>query len=1738
MQVAAMEGESPLLDGFEVTVLGSVGVRIDGEQVKMGPRLRRLLAGLVVADGDVVSVDRLADIVWEGSPPRGADRTLKSYVTRLRQALSAGTDAIEFRAPGYLMTVTDHLDSRVFEHDLDEGLLQQRRADHQAAGVALSAAVGRWTGRAYAEFADEEWARPEAVRLEERLLEAREAQIDVLVATGADEQAVAAATALAESEPLRERPRALMMTALYAAGRQAEALRHFRSYAHLLAEETGLTPSSELSELEGRILRGEPAAEQSPSMLRGYRVGERIGEGAFSVVHAGVQPGLDRPVAIKIIRGELADAPEFIRRFEFEARTVGRLEHPHVVPLYDYWREPGAGFLVMRLMRGGSVEQMLRRQGPYSAAQVVKLVDDVGGALTAAHRAGIVHRDVRPANLLLDTDGETYLADFGIAISASTQDGASMLQPDYAAPEVLRGQPATATADVLSLGVTVFELLTGRLPFADSDDHVELVRRQMDEPLPPVTATRSDLPTAVDDVLARSTAKAPDDRYPTIAAMTADLTAALGSSPSVQLGRQMTTRRVSSTVANPYVGLHAFDEADEDRFAGRESLVAEIVETLERSSLVTVVGPSGSGKSSAVRAGVLPALRRGAVAGSDRWFVATMMPGDDPVGALETALLRIAVNPPTSLRQQLAQPGGMLRAIRRILPDDRAELLLIIDQFEELFSQSADEAERDRFLNELAMAISAVDSPLRVVATIRADHYDAPLRHAAMAPLVSSGVVSVTPMTPDELERAISAPARAVDVQVDPSLLAMLVAEMSANSSALPLMQFALTEVFDQRTADVMLQSTYQELGGLTGALAARADRIVDTSDPKDEVEVRRLFSRLVTLGDGGADARRRALRSDLGGDDRTAWLLDSLVSARLLTSDADEATRQPTIEIAHEALLREWPRLRAWIDEDRSDLAVLQSIGRTATEWAGRGRDNGGLARAARLAMATDLVARHGDWLSPIECEWFEASVAAAEAENVERLRRADRDRRQNHRLRRLLLVAACLLVVASLAAATALVLRSRANRSERDADIERLVAVSAAQIATAPDRAILLALEAYRQRPDAVTAGAVQRAIATEPRLVAHRRPTLGDGARTIMSADGNVAVEHVIRGDQTEFAFVDTDSNELLGQPVVLGVRSDFVAVSGDGSVAVAGVLDDGTLNVVRTGGEPAVKIAVGRPGSVALDREGTTMVVDDFPIDGEPSIVVIDVATGATISERTIDDDPLVSIDLHGMSPDGTRYAVSTYSNIQAVIRPSTVILDAATGSDITTLTSEHGEPFAVAWSPTNGFALGYSDGTVEVFDPDGVSIRVLTGHSDPVGHLAIGPDGAVAAAAVDGSVRQWDPTGAASGPIAFGSAATSLASTADGRFQLAFSDGTRSILGPSPAALYDLTRDGEFSAVDARSPYNIQPRIDFTGLVMRRLDDDTLAGDVGFLTDLPNGAGTPPFISIDGEWMLAFDAGQSRPLGLVYDVTGATRIPFTMAEVDIATDTSSNDPGSMRVSAGGDRLITLGYTRSGQARVTALALPDLSVVAGPLDIAGGAGRLLELMNGDVLVAGGSPDGTSGSQGLAQLLDGDLADAPRQIPGSIGLVPLHQSDEGEVLLGDNDGRVALLDPDTLELRFLEDVDGPAIEGAISPDGRTVAVVLKEAGVQLLDTEDGGRIGIPMPGVPYTQQGWPGVRWSDDSEHFWAGTGGPVHRFLASADGWVERACDIAGRELTEEEWRTYVSDDGDRRSICGG
>ena len=458
-------------------------------------------------------------------------------------------------------------------------------------------------------------------------------------------------------------------------------------------------------------------------------------------------------------------------------------------------------------------------------------------------------------------------------------------------------------------------------------------------------------------------------------------------------------------MSNPYKGLRAFTEADADNFYGRDELIEQLVGIVASDTgLTAVVGPSGSGKSSLVHAGLIPALRR--VERPDAsWVIAVMRPGAYPFTELEAALVRAVENPPaTSMNLLWDDDSALLRAVLRIVPDDGSRLLLVIDQFEELFALVADE-QRDRFLRSLITLATDPRSRSRVLVTLRADFYDRPLMHPEFGRLMTGHVVNVVPLAADELEAAALGPALRVGVTFELGLLAALIAEVSGQPNALPLFQYTLTELFDRRQDSVLTRAAYEALGGIRGAVASRAEEIYQGLDREQQEAVRQLFLRLVTVG-RDSETRRVVAASELITLDVDTVTMHAAVEAfatnRLLVRDRDAFSGALTVEVAHEALLSEWERLRQWIDDGRDELRQHAAYTLALDDWLTAGRDPDYLLAGGRLDHFEQWRATTTMRLTAPEREFLDEALQRRDQAQVAETARAAEQTRLRHRARR----------------------------------------------------------------------------------------------------------------------------------------------------------------------------------------------------------------------------------------------------------------------------------------------------------------------------------------------------------------------------------------------------------------------------------------------------------------------------------------------------------------------------------------------------------------------------------------------------------------------------------------------------------------------------------------------------------------------------------------------------------------
>jgi WD40 repeat protein/serine/threonine protein kinase len=1406
---------------MEFGLLGPLEVLDQGESLQLGgPKQRTVLAHLLLRANNLVTAERLIDALWGEEPAASARNTLQTYIKHLRKMV--GRERIEHVSSGYVLRVgPGELDLLRFET-----LVEEARAlfpsDLPSAAKGLRGALSLWRGPALVDLAEQPSLRPEITRLEEQRIATIEERIGADLALGRHHELVPELETFVAHHPFREGAWGYLMVALYRSGRQGDALAAYQRAREVLTGELGIDPSPELQHIQEQVLKQDIGLDLGGEPLRGYRLLELLGEGAFGAVHRAFQPEVGREVAVKIVHPRLAKDPEFIRRFAAEAQLVARLEHPHIVPAYDYWRDPGGAYLVMRYLRGGSLRQLLAAQGPLEPDRAAQVIDDVASALAAAHRLGVVHRDVQPANILFDEEGNTYLSDFGIARDLATARSArGRMSPGdiayYLSPEEARGETATQRADTYSLGLVLYECLTARRAVTDSPS--DRSAREREGPIPSVTATRPDLQPAIDEVIGRATAAEPADRYLEVldlasAARQALTGAVLALAPNGEVD-----------VRNPYKGLRAFSEADTEDFFGREELVERLVEQFAEdvrgSRFLGVIGPSGSGKSSVVRAGLIPALRAGALPGSKTWFYTEMTPGRHPFDELAAALLRISVDAPPGLTDRLERDErGLVHAAERVLLDSDSELVLVVDQFEELFTLVDDDDVRARFLAVLAGAVADSRSRLRVVVTLRADFYDRPLAYQGFGELLGSSAYTVTPLTPRDLARAVARPAEAVGVTVEPALVTEVSVEFADRPGALPLLEYALTEAFERRGDHELTLDAYLAIGGMSGALARRAEAFYEGLDDTGKECVRQLLLRLVALGEDSVETRRRVLRTELASvqvDGRPVdSVADALGASRLVSFDRDPVTRGPTVEVAHEALLRGWDRLAGWIDEARDDLRTNRGLEHDAAEWKWGDRDPSLLLRGSRLEQIETWMSRTDLALTALTREYADASVRERDeegrVEEARRQREASLRRRSVNRLRGLVAVLA---VGALVAASLALVARDRGRLAEREARVataRELAGAAVSNIDLNAEQSLRLALEAV-QTTYRVDGTAVPAAIeALHRALQADRLVFTVPGYSASFSDDGSRLLVVGTRGNQmggrTPVRVLDAKTGVQLQEATGSG-RGD-AAFSPDGEFFATSVwTGDGPTFIWETSTGESVWRYEGRGGEgLAFSPDGRLLAFCGGP-NGcggrDPKTYVFDVRTGkgnvlqgvgplafAPDGERllignasgdrsmaiivdpmepkdgsrrvTLVEDPQAEVGSGAWSPDGS--SVATLSGT------SVAVWDARTGIERFAIFPPSGSFTSVTFGPHSLLATGMEDGTALVWalSTDGAEpILTVGGHTAKVSSVSFNGDGTrLATSSDDGSVKVWDISSHAGGEWMTVAGLGAVAFSPDGR----------------------------------------------------------------------------------------------------------------------------------------------------------------------------------------------------------------------------------------------------------------------------------------------------------------------------------------------------------------------------------
>ena len=1173
-----------------------------------------------------------------------------------------------------------------------------------------------------------------------------------------------------------------------------------------------------------------------------------------------------------------------------------------------------------------------------------------------------------------------------------------------------------------------------------------------------------------------------------------------------------------SAAVCPFKGLAFFDRTDTEYFFGRERLVTELVAGLVESTLVGILGPSGVGKSSLLRAGLLPALSAGAIPGSTQWRQVLMRPGERPCRPLERALA-----------------GDRLGdALERLPPGGR--LVIAVDHLEELFTICRGEGERAAVLDALISAARDPERRALVLVTLRADFYGHFAAYPRFAELLSASHVLVSAMAPDELRRAIEQPAARAGLEVERALVDALVSDVAGEPGGLPLLSTALLELWRARDGHILRYENYRRSDGVRGAVARLAEAAYAQLGASERGVARKLMLRLAG-GEDAALARRRVPRAELERLDGARPVIAALSDARLLTVSDGE------VELSHEALLYEWPRYAVWLEEDRIERHLHAHLISSSREWDAAGRDEGDLYRGARLAGALDWAGQHRDELSPSEQRFLAASRDHAE---------------RSARRQRALLAGLGLLLLASLVAGTiALIEKQRAAVAARVALARQLGAQAANEPRT--DLAMLLAREAVNLDRSPETEGSLLALLERNSALVGSLGlPSDAPPQQLVVSPDGHILVvgasglrvydarARSVSGRRlTDFggtrAPVYSADGSLLAYPTS-GVRSS-ITVRDARTLRLRFRLDppqrsdsspdmpDAHLLITPDG--KTIYAAYGAFSGADLARASTYLakwslpsgqLMSSTPIDGAgllalglsdagARIVVVDARTIRLFDARSLRRLRSIAITpasvaptAAAISPDGRTLAIASHSGTVAFV-------DSETGRAHSGADPSMGPVSELAYSPNNRVVASAANSGVTIWD--GRSRKtVLTIPAGQVEPMAFSPDGqTLYTSSIGGLVLEWDLTGQASfgrqhafngqstccsNPVE--PAAPPLALSPDGKTFAAR-------LGASTVGLFSvrtMQRRGSFSVRSADVA-------DITTLAWSPTAPELAIGGHSGVVQLWSTAGTPRLVrslsglqpangrleaiqaiqfSPDGRLIAASDASHSsQPSGGSFASESPQRHGASLALW--RTDTGKLSPGlyPRDLGTGPDPFDPLAF--SPNSRLVAIGAPD------------GSDRVIDTLTAQTRLvlhpSGGqyttslafSPTGTlaTGTQnGIVQLWD--PISSTRSPPpllvanGPISSIAFDSTGQRFVTTASQDGTIKLFATSTLQQEgaTLNTDQGAISTATLAPRSNTLVVVNDR-------------------GNAFT---WP-----------------------LSLTAWEQRACAIAGRNLTRQEWNRFVA-----------
>jgi serine/threonine protein kinase len=725
-------------------------------------------------------------------------------------------------------------------------------------------------------------------------------------------------------------------------------------------------------------------------------------------------------VVIKIPKWDISnisdknEIKEIKRSFREEALKLHELskelKSPHIVQFKEIFQEGTWDLpcIVMEYIEGVTLEQLVNKhleetQQPLDEDIALQYIEQIGQALITIHNSNLLHRDINPGNIMIRTaTNEAVLIDFGLArkfIPAQKLEQTTvLLTSGYAPPEQYIKSTITGEfSDVYALAATLYYLLTAKVPI----DAFERTRgKYLEEP----QEINPKISKEINNAILKGMDLKEDNRPKTVQEWLTEIkekklknenlvSPDISETGVADFGYDLYnyyyyTEDSPNTDADenlpcPYRGLFHFSPNDAEFFFGREVFVEELFNATKTYNFIPVLGASGSGKSSVVLAGLVPKLQN-----EGHWLFTHFRPDSDPFHALALALVPL-YNPNLDHVNTIIQARKLSKALGEgeiPLADVFAQIhqnhpthrvLLIADQFEEIYTLCTDQKIRHRFLDTLLANFpsSLFQSHYKcvLIVTMRADFLGNALSYQPFGDVLLNTDIKIRPMNYKELEQVIVKPSEKLGVTFEEGLVKRILDDVESEPGTLPLLEFALTELWQRRNRKQLTHVAYEKMGEVKGVLSCYADAKYYNLRDEDKEKVRRIFIQLVRLGEGTEDTRRLATKAELG---EASWgLVKELADARLVVTSRN-AEDQETVEVVHEALIRNWSQLRQWMQTDRSFRAWQDRLRIAIYQWKQTQRDEGALLRGVLLVDAEEKLKQRREDLSEEEQEFIQASL------------------------------------------------------------------------------------------------------------------------------------------------------------------------------------------------------------------------------------------------------------------------------------------------------------------------------------------------------------------------------------------------------------------------------------------------------------------------------------------------------------------------------------------------------------------------------------------------------------------------------------------------------------------------------------------------------------------------------------------------------------------------------------------